>query len=87
MKYFIFTMILAMAIIAACSEGWRPPPNMTDADLYDIKCSRCHELYDPTYLSDADWEFRLDRELKRANLTLSERTRIADYLKANNKRD
>ncbi len=87
MKFFLFFSIkisLILIFILSCTENYSTKPKLTDEELYESKCSRCHELYPPSHFNDSDWEFQLDVEIERANLNSHEKNRILRYLQSNN---
>ncbi|MBI2301493.1 MAG: pre-peptidase C-terminal domain-containing protein [Armatimonadetes bacterium] len=55
-------------------------------DLYERKCSTCHELRSPAnrQMNPAQWESTVDRMIRNNNAPIGpdERTKIVDYLKA-----
>jgi len=76
-----------LAVLAACSPPL-PDPQSAGAQIYQVRCATCHQLYVPSSMTGAMWEMQVARMqeemLRRAvnPLTEQERYLVLSYLKA-----
>ena len=61
MKLFLLIIILLIALIASCSQGYIVNMNgktlyPEGRDLFVSKCNACHQLYNPNMLTKAEWD-------------------------------
>jgi mono/diheme cytochrome c family protein len=79
--------VLCLVLVAACSPAL-PDPESAGAQIYQVRCSGCHRLYDPGSMTAAMWEMQVNRmqpELARRAvnpLTEQERHLVLSYLRA-----
>ena len=80
-------VVPALAALAACSPAL-PDPQSAGAQIYQVRCGACHQLYAPASMTAAMWEIQVGRMqeemLRRAvnPLTEQERYLVLTYLKA-----
>jgi mono/diheme cytochrome c family protein len=86
MRRALLVFLLAQ-LVAACSPAL-PDPQSAGAQIYQVRCSPCHQLYAPGSMTAAMWEVQVGRMqeemLRRAvnPLTEQERYLVLTYLKA-----
>jgi len=79
--------LVCLLLLAAC-ETPIPDPQSAGAQVYQVRCSGCHRVYDPGTMTAAMWEIQLQRMqeemLRRAvnPLTEQEHHLVMSYLKA-----
>jgi len=77
-----------LTALAACSPSL-PDPQSAGAQIYQVRCAGCHQLYAPGSMTAAMWEVQVGRMqeemLRRAvnPLTEQEQYLVLSYLKAN----
>lgn len=72
----------AEAAIAAEREGMRPADITRAADLYVLKCAKCHKFYDPASYPDAEWRTWMTKMSKKSRLEADEANLLRRYLDA-----
>src|SRR5438045_226869 len=50
------------------------------ANLYTLKCGRCHQFYNPAQYNDVDWESWMRKMSKKARLKPEEQELLSRYL-------
>jgi cytochrome c5 len=55
-------------------------------EAFSVKCSKCHELFDPSKFNEAKWEKVIDWMGPRAKLEVQEKEAILAYVKHNAKK-
>ncbi len=79
--------LLLLAALGACSPPL-PDPQSAGAQIYQVRCSACHQLYAPGSMTGPMWEIqvaRMQEEMLRRGvnpLTDQERYLVLTYLKA-----
>lgn len=88
MRRALVVAFLLAPLVAACSPAL-PDPQSAGAQIYQVRCSTCHQLYAPGSMTAAMWEVQVGRMqetmLRRAvnPLTEQERYLVLSYLQAN----
>lgn len=87
------TLILPMALLAACgtpdkSEVPAPKPAAfaSPAEAYAARCSSCHQAYEPSSRTAAQWEHDLGRMKDRSGLDEQTAKDVLAWLQANAKK-
>lgn len=89
MRQITIAGILLAAIITGCASmggsGSELPTERRARGkvLYEGKCKRCHDLYDPRDHSRAEWQRAVRRYGPRAGLRRSDRPDVLLYLQSN----
>ncbi len=87
MRRALLAVSLLAPLAAACSPKL-PDPQSAGAQIYQVRCSGCHQLYAPGSMTAAMWEVQIARMqeemLRRAvnPLTEQERYLVLSYLRA-----
>lgn len=80
--------LIAALVLASGCEPTLPDPQSAGAQIYQVRCSGCHRLYEPRSMTAAMWEMQVERmqpELVRRGvnpLTEQERHLVLSYLRA-----
>ena len=80
-------LIVCALLLAACDTPL-PDPQSAGGQIYQVRCSGCHRLYEPRSLTAAMWEVQIKRmqeEMVRRGvnpLTEQEHHLVMSYLKA-----
>ena len=72
----------AEAAVAAQRAGMRPADITRAADLYVLKCAKCHKFYDPASYPDAEWRTWMTKMSKKSRLEADENDLLTRYLGA-----
>lgn len=72
----------AEAAIAAARAGMSPGEIGRAADLYPLKCAKCHKFYDPAGYNDVEWHKWMRKMSKKSHLEPDEANLLARYLNA-----
>ncbi len=72
----------AKAAIAAERAGMRPAEIARAADLYVLKCAKCHKFYDPAVYNDNAWRTWMTKMSKKSRLETDEADLLTRYLDA-----
>jgi hypothetical protein len=72
----------AAAASAATRVGMAPADITRAADLYALKCAKCHKFYDPAGYSDKEWAVWMTKMSKKSRLEPDEQEVLARYLDA-----
>ena len=72
----------AEAARAAASAGMTTADIARAADLYPLKCAKCHKFYDPAAYSDQEWSVWMTKMSKKSRLEPHEAEVLARYLNA-----
>lgn len=72
----------AEAAAAAARAGLAPADIARAADLYALKCAKCHKFYDPAGYSDREWSGWMTKMSKKSRLEPNEAEVLARYLNA-----
>ena len=75
----------AEAALAAERAGMPPADIARAADLYILKCSKCHRFYDPADYPDAEWRTWMTKMSKKSHLQSDEQDLLKRYLDASRK--
>ena len=63
-----------------------PPAEISRAaDLYVLKCARCHKFHDPADYADAEWGMWMTKMSQKARLPAEDAALLARYLDASRK--
>lgn len=62
--------------------GFSPLEVSAAANLYALKCGRCHQFYDPAQYNDADWQVWMRKMSRRARLNREQEELLSRYLAA-----
>ena len=58
----------------------------TGKEVYSVKCSKCHEAYEPKEFNEAKWVKLIDWMGPRAKLEANDKEAVLAYVKANAKK-
>ncbi|NBR86056.1 MAG: hypothetical protein EBS84_19645 [Proteobacteria bacterium] len=72
----------AAAARAAERAGMTPGDIARAAELYPLKCAKCHKFYDPASYPDAEWRTWMTKMSKKSHLQPDETDLLARYLEA-----
>ena len=72
----------AEAALAAERAGMPPAEISRAADLYSLKCAKCHKFYDPAGYNDTEWRTWMTKMNKKARLQPDEEDVLTRYLNA-----
>ena len=72
----------AEAALAAERAGMLPAEISRAADLYPLKCAKCHKFYDPAPYPDAEWRTWMTKMSKKSRLEPDEDHLLTRYLDA-----
>ncbi len=72
----------AEAALAAERAGMPPAEVSRAADLYSLKCARCHKFYDPAGYNDTEWRTWMIKMSKKSRLQPAEEDLLTRYLEA-----
>lgn len=72
----------AEAALAAQRAGMQPAEISRAADLYPLKCAKCHKFYDPSGYNDAEWRTWMTKMSKKSRLQPDEEDLLTRYLDA-----
>ena len=72
----------AEAALAAGRAGMQPGEITRAADLYVIKCAKCHKFYDPAGYPDAEWRTWMTKMSKKSRIEEDEKDLLTRYLGA-----
>ena len=72
----------AMAAQAAERAGMPAADITRAADLYVLKCARCHKFYDPAPYPDPEWRKWMTKMSKKSHLATDEESLLSRYLDA-----
>lgn len=75
----------AAAAVAATSAGMSAAEISRAADLYVLKCARCHKFHDPADYADAEWGTWMTKMSQKARLPAEDAALLARYLDASRK--
>ena len=75
----------AAAAVAAASAGMSAAEISRAADLYVLKCARCHKFHDPADYADAEWGMWMTKMSQKARLPAEDAALVARYLDASRK--
>ena len=75
----------AAAAAAAATAGMPPAEISRAADLYVLKCARCHKFHDPADYADAEWGTWMTKMSQKARLPAEDAALLARYLDASRK--
>ncbi len=75
----------AEAAVAAERAGMPPGDIVRAADLYVLKCARCHKFYDPNGYNDTEWRTWMTKMSKKSRLEPAEDSLLLRYLEASRK--
>jgi hypothetical protein len=68
---------------AAAERAGMPPADVARAaDLYALKCARCHKFYDPAAYDAAEWRRWMGKMSKKSKLNFEEDLLLNRYLNA-----
>lgn len=59
--------------------GFSEPQVASVSHLYIVKCARCHQVYNPTDYSGADWRSWMTRMSKKAHLTADQAQLLSQF--------
>ncbi len=79
-----FLVLTIIFMINSCSATSNLVDAKSGAQLWGENCFRCHNIPSPETFSDVEWDVAVMHMQIRANLTKSEATKIADFLKSAN---
>jgi hypothetical protein len=80
--------VVAGALLLGACETPLPDPQSAGAQIYQVRCSGCHRVYEPRSMTTAMWEVQVQRmqeEMLRRGvnpLTEQEHHLVMSYLKA-----
>ena len=72
----------AEAAIAAERAGMSPGEIAHAADLYTLKCAKCHKFYDPAAYRETEWRTWMTKMSKKSKLEADEASLLTRYLDA-----
>jgi hypothetical protein len=72
--------LAALATFSAKAEGLSVEQTKSAQSLYTTKCSKCHELYNPSVYSEQSWTRRFQKMTKKAKLQPTETELLNRYL-------
>ena len=72
----------AEAAVAAARAGMAATDITRAANLYVLKCARCHKFYDPADYNDQAWSTWLRKMSKKSRLEPDEENLLTRYLEA-----
>ena len=72
----------AEAAIAAQRAGMQPAEISRAADIYPLKCAKCHKFYDPAPYPDSEWRTWMTKMSKKSRLEPDEAELLTRYLDA-----
>ena len=81
-------VVIVCALLLAACDTPLPDAQSAGAQIYQVRCSGCHRLYEPRSLTAAMWEVqvqRMQQEMVRRGvnpLTEQEHHLVMSYLKA-----
>ena len=67
---------------AAARAGIAPGEIARAADLYALKCARCHRFYDPAAYPDAEWTVWMAKMSRKSRLIREDEALLGRYLDA-----
>jgi hypothetical protein len=67
---------------SAQAAGLSPSEKDEAAQLYAIKCVRCHKSYDPSDYTEAQWQSWMSKMSRKAHLDRDQQTLLSRYLSA-----
>ena len=70
------------AALAAERAGMMPAEISRAADLYSLKCAKCHKFYDPAGYNDPEWRTWMTKMSKKTRLEPDEEDVLTRYLNA-----
>ncbi len=73
-------LIAGAAASSAASESLKLSENLNGKDLHELKCAKCHRLYDPKDYDPESWETWKAKMKKKARLNEEESRLIFGYL-------
>lgn len=76
----------AVAAVAAEQAGMSVGDIARAADMYVLKCAKCHQFYDPADYGDASWSKWMTKMSRKTKLTPEEDDLLERYLEAYRKR-
>jgi hypothetical protein len=53
-------LVVALALVTGC-RSQLPDPQSAGAQIYQVRCSPCHRLFEPGLMTRAMWEMQVDR--------------------------
>ena len=77
----------AEAALAAGRAGMPPADIARAAEIYVLKCARCHKFYDPAGYSAADWSKWMAKMSRKSRLQPVEESLLGRYLDASRSTD
>ena len=80
----LFLLGLVAVGTNACTTTNSLADSKSGAQLWGENCLRCHNSPSPETFSDVEWDVAVMHMQVRANLTTTEATKIADFLKTAN---
>ena len=72
----------AEAAVAAARAGMTTADIARAADLYPLKCAKCHKFYDPAAYSDTEWSVWMTKMSRKSRLEPDDAEVLARYLNA-----
>lgn len=86
-RYFQMTLILMVfaAGLAGCAGRAVVQTDISGpsgVELWTENCMRCHNMRSPADLRAAEWDIAVHHMRVRANLTASEASKVADFLRS-----
>ena len=76
----------AVAAVAAEQAGMSVSDIARAADMYVLKCAKCHQFYDPADYGDASWSKWMTKMSRKTKLSSDEDDLLRSYLEAYRKR-
>jgi hypothetical protein len=75
----LLTLLLAAGCAQAPKSISTEEPG-TPKHLYEMKCGKCHRLYNPALYSADEWEHWFSKMSKRAHLKAEQTSAISGYI-------
>ena len=92
MKILFSTFLFVIAVIVSCSSGYII--NMDEATnipegrkLYSSKCNGCHNYYNPSQFTLAQWDSIMIPMQNKAKLSEEQKASILDWISERNRAD
>ena len=70
----------AEAAVAAERAGMRPAEISRAADLYTLKCAKCHKFYNPAVYEQSEWNAWMEKMSRKSRLRPAQAELLARYL-------
>jgi cytochrome c5 len=79
MRWRLMSLMVAAICGASLSAGEPAKQDARGKKLYNLKCAKCHEFYEPSNYSHSDWQEWMGKMKKKSHLNATDYDLVLRY--------